>query len=450
MRSHEGQRLLQDSGPFQDPPVAVQCQRRRGHPGAPAGQARRRPSTRAREALRRRRATSLEPAHLPERRHDVQAVSRTPTTSCRTIRSPPTSSSCSRRSSSRSARPGPRACTWPVANGRCSMPSSRRQGGGRLGGRRAGAAVPFYPSIESFLDTAVKRTIDQASDNASLEPFDIDVLQVLFLIRYVDEMKGNVDNLVTLCIDEIDADRLALGSRSRRACSGWRRRRSSAAAATTTSSSPTKSATSTGRSRRSISPAAKRPSCWASSSSTTCSRDQRKHRFTANKMDFAFNRLCDQHPVGNRVEGALVGLGHHAAGRRLRLATTTHEVHPRQQTGRWAGPRPASATTRASGGNSAPTSRPTSICGPRTTALCQRRRKRIHRDLAEDNRNGGSGSRTCSARSAGRGQLLRGRAASSRSRPRRRSARWTRRWNTSSSNTFTKMGYLQVLHATSR
>src|SRR5262249_2608844 len=35
-----------------------------------------------------------------------------------------------------------------------------------------GILVPlfrFYPSIESFLDTAVKRTIDQAKDNPSLE-----------------------------------------------------------------------------------------------------------------------------------------------------------------------------------------------------------------------------------------------------------------------------------------
>ena len=36
---------------------------------------------------------------------------------------------------------------------------------------------------------------------------------MLFLIRYVEEMKGNVDNLVTLCIDQIDADRLALRRR---------------------------------------------------------------------------------------------------------------------------------------------------------------------------------------------------------------------------------------------
>jgi hypothetical protein len=68
----------------------------------------------------------------------------------------------------------------------------------------------FYPSIESFLDTVVKKTIDQASENA--RPFDIKLLQVLFLIRYVDEMKGNVDNLVTLCLDRIDTDRLALKS----------------------------------------------------------------------------------------------------------------------------------------------------------------------------------------------------------------------------------------------
>ncbi|MEZ4281612.1 MAG: hypothetical protein R3F21_18555 [Myxococcota bacterium] len=35
-------------------------------------------------------------------------------------------------------------------------------------------------------------------------------MKVLFLIRYIDELPGRVDNLVTLCVDEIDADRLAL------------------------------------------------------------------------------------------------------------------------------------------------------------------------------------------------------------------------------------------------
>src|SRR5437899_12278582 len=71
----------------------------------------------------------------------------------------------------------------------------------------------YYVSVESYIDTSVKKTIDQAETNPSLETFDIQLLQVLFLIRYVDEMKGNVDNLVTLCLDLIDGDRLALRRR---------------------------------------------------------------------------------------------------------------------------------------------------------------------------------------------------------------------------------------------
>jgi hypothetical protein len=80
--------------------------------------------------------------------------------------------------------------------------------------KEVGALVPlyeFFPCIESFLDTAVKRSIDQARDNARLDvPFDVMILQTLFLIRYVDILKPNVDNLVTLCINEVDTDRIVL------------------------------------------------------------------------------------------------------------------------------------------------------------------------------------------------------------------------------------------------
>jgi hypothetical protein len=87
----------------------------------------------------------------------------------------------------------------------------------RNAGRGLNALVPladFYPSIESFLDTAVKRAIDQADENEALEPFDRKLLRVLFLIRYIaDILKPNVDNLATLCVDEIDTDKLALKRR---------------------------------------------------------------------------------------------------------------------------------------------------------------------------------------------------------------------------------------------
>jgi hypothetical protein len=75
------------------------------------------------------------------------------------------------------------------------------------------ALVPlydFYPSIESFLDSSVKRAIDQASENPALEPWDIKLLRALFLIRYADAVKATVDNLATLCLDRVDADKLAL------------------------------------------------------------------------------------------------------------------------------------------------------------------------------------------------------------------------------------------------
>ncbi|MBD5804526.1 hypothetical protein AZOA_39690 [Azoarcus sp. Aa7] len=79
------------------------------------------------------------------------------------------------------------------------------------------ALVPlydFYPSIESFIDTSAKRSIDQAPDNGALEPYDIKLLKAMFLIRYIpDIVKPTVDNLATLCVDEIDADKLALKRR---------------------------------------------------------------------------------------------------------------------------------------------------------------------------------------------------------------------------------------------
>ncbi len=79
-----------------------------------------------------------------------------------------------------------------------------------------GALVPmhsFYRAVEGFLDTAVKRTIDQAAENSSLEAFDVQILRTLFMIRYVDLIKGTLDNLVTLSIEEIDTDKLALRQR---------------------------------------------------------------------------------------------------------------------------------------------------------------------------------------------------------------------------------------------
>ncbi len=69
----------------------------------------------------------------------------------------------------------------------------------------------FYPSIESFIDGMAKRSIDEAPLNPALQPFDTQLIKAMFLIRYIpDIVKPTIDNLATLCIDEVDADKLAL------------------------------------------------------------------------------------------------------------------------------------------------------------------------------------------------------------------------------------------------
>lgn len=82
-----------------------------------------------------------------------------------------------------------------------------------FGDEEVGKLVPlynFYPSIESFLDVAVKRDIDQAGDLSSIDKFSLNILKTLFLIRYVDSIKSTLDNLVTLCVTEVDEDRVLL------------------------------------------------------------------------------------------------------------------------------------------------------------------------------------------------------------------------------------------------
>jgi hypothetical protein len=68
----------------------------------------------------------------------------------------------------------------------------------------------FYSSIKKFLDTAVVRDINHAAEKSSNSEFTINVLKTLFMIRYVDDVKSSLDNLVTLCITEVDQDKRTL------------------------------------------------------------------------------------------------------------------------------------------------------------------------------------------------------------------------------------------------
>lgn len=196
-----------------------------------------------------------------------------------------------------------------LARGERSMLDAFQSAAKTVSLNEVGVLVPlydFYSSIESFLDTAVKKTIDQAETNPSLEPFDIKLIQVLFLIRYVDEMKGNVDNLVTLCLDQIDGDRLAMRHRIEGSLGRLEKE-------TLISRSGDNYFFLTNE-ERDINKEIKQVDLSSGDEARLQGelifedvlKGQRKHRFSANKMDFDFNRRCDLFPLGNQKDGALL------------------------------------------------------------------------------------------------------------------------------------------------
>ncbi|AYD39514.1 BREX system P-loop protein BrxC [Clostridium fermenticellae] len=68
----------------------------------------------------------------------------------------------------------------------------------------------FYRTIETFLDSSIRSVIIHAEKNSNLNSYDVEVLKLLFLIKYVKEIKANIENLSTLLVSEIDADKLEI------------------------------------------------------------------------------------------------------------------------------------------------------------------------------------------------------------------------------------------------
>lgn len=76
-----------------------------------------------------------------------------------------------------------------------------------------GILVPFnvfYKALDKFIDHTHRIVIAQAEDNKNLDEFDVELLKVLFMIKYVKEIKSNIDNLTTLMVSNINEDRLSL------------------------------------------------------------------------------------------------------------------------------------------------------------------------------------------------------------------------------------------------
>jgi hypothetical protein len=100
-----------------------------------------------------------------------------------------------------------------LSEGERSMISSFQEAAIRFADCEEGTLIPFsafYDTIETFLDSNIRTVIIHAQDNANLNDFDVELLKVLFMIKYVKEIPANIENLATLMVRHIDEDKIDL------------------------------------------------------------------------------------------------------------------------------------------------------------------------------------------------------------------------------------------------
>lgn len=108
------------------------------------------------------------------------------------------------------------------SNGERSMLSGFQEAAQKIQEQDEHALVPFfrfYDTVHTFLDGSIRRVIDRcqkaAENDLGIAPRDVDVLKLLYLIRYVDDIPANVDNIVVLMADDIRVDKINLREKVR-------------------------------------------------------------------------------------------------------------------------------------------------------------------------------------------------------------------------------------------
>lgn len=104
------------------------------------------------------------------------------------------------------------------SNGERSMLSGFQEAAQKIQDRDVYALVPFfrfYDTVHTFLDSSIRRVIDRCERAADagdgIEAYDVDVLKLLYLIRYIDnDVPANLDNIVVLMADDIRVDKISL------------------------------------------------------------------------------------------------------------------------------------------------------------------------------------------------------------------------------------------------
>ena len=104
-----------------------------------------------------------------------------------------------------------------LSGGERSMLSGFQEAAQKVQDKDENALVPFhlfYDTVHTFLESAIRRVIDRcqaaADKGDGLEQQDVSVLKLLYLVRYIDDIKANIDNIAILMIDDIRTDKIAL------------------------------------------------------------------------------------------------------------------------------------------------------------------------------------------------------------------------------------------------
>jgi len=109
-----------------------------------------------------------------------------------------------------------------LSGGERSMLSGFQEAAQKIQEKDEYALVPFfrfYDTVHTFLDGSIRRVIERcqraADNNLGLEQQDVDVLKLLYLIRYVDDIPANLDNIVNLMADDIRTDKVVMREKMR-------------------------------------------------------------------------------------------------------------------------------------------------------------------------------------------------------------------------------------------
>lgn len=100
-----------------------------------------------------------------------------------------------------------------LAEGERSMLALFKEAAVKIEDKCDGVIVPFnefYSALENFIDHTYRIVIIQAEKNDRLNKFDVELLKVLFMTKYVDNFPKDVENLTTLMISDVNDDRIEL------------------------------------------------------------------------------------------------------------------------------------------------------------------------------------------------------------------------------------------------